>query len=104
VQRRSPGKDHHRALNNGTYGTIRMHQERDYPQRVSGSHLFNPDFAALARPMGMRAARWARSPRRRYKKDSGSTSAGGGWRPISRQEMKKAGRCRPLQSGVSRIT
>jgi acetolactate synthase I/II/III large subunit len=35
-------------LNNGTYGTIRMHQEREYPRHVSGSHLHNPDFAALA--------------------------------------------------------
>jgi acetolactate synthase I/II/III large subunit len=36
------------VVDNGTYGTIRMHQERDYPGRVSGSDLFNPDFAALA--------------------------------------------------------
>jgi acetolactate synthase-1/2/3 large subunit len=35
--------------NNGTYGTIRMHQERDYPGRVSGTDLTNPDFAAFAR-------------------------------------------------------
>jgi acetolactate synthase-1/2/3 large subunit len=39
-------------LNNGTYGTIRMHQEREYPQRVSGSQLANPDFCALARAYG----------------------------------------------------
>ena len=32
-----------------------MHQERDYPGRVSGSDLFNPDFAALARAYGWRA-------------------------------------------------
>ena len=37
------------VVDNGTYGTIRMHQEREYPARVSGSDLFNPDFAALAR-------------------------------------------------------
>jgi acetolactate synthase I/II/III large subunit len=37
------------VVDNGTYGTIRMHQERDFPGRVSGSDLFNPDFAALAR-------------------------------------------------------
>jgi acetolactate synthase-1/2/3 large subunit len=41
------------VVDNGTYGTIRMHQEREYPGRVSGSDLFNPDFAALAR-----AHRW----------------------------------------------
>lgn len=39
-------------LNNGTYGTIRMHQERDYPGRVSGTDLRNPDFAAYARAFG----------------------------------------------------
>ncbi len=44
------------VVDNGTYGTIRMHQERDYPGRVSGSDLFNPDFAAMARAFGWRAA------------------------------------------------
>ncbi|WP_024588740.1 thiamine pyrophosphate-binding protein [Aliihoeflea sp. 2WW] len=39
-------------LNNGIYGTIRMHQERDYPGRVSGTTMKNPDFAALARAYG----------------------------------------------------
>ena len=39
-------------LNNGMYGTIRMHQEREYPQHESGSRLNNPDFAALARAYG----------------------------------------------------
>ena len=43
------------VVDNGTYGTIRMHQERDYPARVSGSDLFNPDFAALAKAYGWRA-------------------------------------------------
>jgi len=37
---------------NGSYGTIRMHQERDYPGRVSGTDLRNPDFAAYARAFG----------------------------------------------------
>jgi acetolactate synthase-1/2/3 large subunit len=36
------------VVNNGMYGTIRMHQERAYPGRVIGSELVNPDFAALA--------------------------------------------------------
>lgn len=44
-------------LNNGMYGTIRMHQEREYPQHVSGSHLQNPDFAALARAYGYAGVR-----------------------------------------------
>ena len=38
--------------NNGTYGTIRMHQERDYPDRVLGTDLRNPDFAALGAAYG----------------------------------------------------
>jgi acetolactate synthase I/II/III large subunit len=40
------------VCNNGRYGTIRMHQERSYPGRVSGTDLANPDFAALARAYG----------------------------------------------------
>ena len=40
------------VVNNGSYGTIRMHQERAYPNRVSGTDLVNPDFAALARAYG----------------------------------------------------
>ncbi len=43
------------VVDNGSYGTIRMHQEREYPGRVSGSDLFNPDFAALARAYGWNA-------------------------------------------------
>ena len=44
-------------LNNGMYGTIRMHQEREYPAHVSGSSLNNPDFAALARAYGYQGVR-----------------------------------------------
>jgi acetolactate synthase-1/2/3 large subunit len=40
------------VVDNGSYGTIRMHQEREFPRRVSGSDLVNPDFAALARAYG----------------------------------------------------
>jgi acetolactate synthase-1/2/3 large subunit len=40
------------VIDNGMYGTIRMHQERTYPSRVSGTTLVNPDFAALARAYG----------------------------------------------------
>ena len=39
-------------IDNGMYGTIRMHQERNYPKRVIGTDLKNPDFAALARAYG----------------------------------------------------
>jgi acetolactate synthase-1/2/3 large subunit len=40
------------VVNNGMYGTIRMHQERHYPGRVVGTDLVNPDFAAYARAFG----------------------------------------------------
>ena len=40
------------VVDNGLYGTIRMHQHRDYPGRVSGTALANPDFAALAASYG----------------------------------------------------
>lgn len=43
------------VVNNGMYGTIRMHQERTYPGRVSGTDLHNPDFAQLARAYGLHA-------------------------------------------------
>jgi acetolactate synthase-1/2/3 large subunit len=36
------------VFNNGMYGTIRMHQEREYPERVIATELANPDYAALA--------------------------------------------------------
>jgi acetolactate synthase I/II/III large subunit len=40
------------VANNGVYGTIRMHQEREYPDRIIGTTLINPDFAAYARSFG----------------------------------------------------
>ncbi|HRJ60586.1 MAG TPA: thiamine pyrophosphate-dependent enzyme, partial [Azospirillaceae bacterium] len=40
------------VINNGMYGTIRMHQERRHPGRVSATNLANPDFAALAQAHG----------------------------------------------------
>ena len=42
-------------FDNGMYGTIRMHQERDYPSHVYGTTLKNPDFAALAKAYGLHA-------------------------------------------------
>jgi acetolactate synthase I/II/III large subunit len=48
-------------FNNRMYGTIRMHQERRYPGRVSGTDLTNPDFAALARAYGAFGARVERT-------------------------------------------
>ena len=43
------------VVNNGMYGTIRMHQERSYPGRVSATDLVNPDFGMLARAYGCHA-------------------------------------------------
>jgi acetolactate synthase-1/2/3 large subunit len=43
------------VVNNGTYGTIRMHQERRYPGRVIATDLLNPDFIALAQSYGAHA-------------------------------------------------
>ena len=40
------------VVNNGVYGTIRMHQQRSYPERPSGTTLQNPDFAGLAQCYG----------------------------------------------------
>jgi acetolactate synthase-1/2/3 large subunit len=45
------------VVDNGSYGTIRMHQEREFPGRVSATDLANPDFASLARAFGGWAAR-----------------------------------------------
>jgi len=39
-------------IDNGVYGTIRMHQEREYPARISGTDLKNPDFAMIAKAYG----------------------------------------------------
>ena len=48
-------------LNNGMFGTIRMHQEREYPQRQAGIELRNPDVAALARAYGYAGAKIAKT-------------------------------------------
>jgi hypothetical protein len=45
------------VFNNGMFGTIRMHQEREYPQHESGSALHNPNFVALAQAYGYAATR-----------------------------------------------
>jgi acetolactate synthase-1/2/3 large subunit len=48
-------------VNNGMYATIRMHQERQFPGRVIGTDLENPDFPALARSYGAHAERVERT-------------------------------------------
>jgi acetolactate synthase-1/2/3 large subunit len=48
-------------LNNASYGTIRMHQEREYPGRVSFTDIENPDFPALARAYGFHGERVTRT-------------------------------------------
>jgi acetolactate synthase-1/2/3 large subunit len=49
------------VVNNGVYGTIRMHQEREYPGRIVGTDIVNPDFVAFARAYGLHAARVERA-------------------------------------------
>ena len=49
------------VVDNGMYGTIRMHQEREYPGRVYATDLANPDFAALARAYGAHGETVART-------------------------------------------
>jgi acetolactate synthase-1/2/3 large subunit len=51
------GKSIISLLNNSMYGTIRMHQEREFPEHSSGSQLHNPDFVALAQAYGYAATR-----------------------------------------------
>ncbi|MEM8707153.1 MAG: thiamine pyrophosphate-dependent enzyme [Actinomycetota bacterium] len=49
------------VFDNGMYGTIRAHQERTYPQRISGTPIVNPDFVRLAEAYGMHAERVERT-------------------------------------------
>lgn len=49
------------VVNNGMLGTIRMHQEREYPGRISATQLRNPDFVALARAFGAHGERVERT-------------------------------------------
>ena len=49
------------VVNNGIYATIRMHQEREYPNRVIGTDMINPDFVMLAKAHGAHAERVERS-------------------------------------------
>ena len=46
-------------LDNAMYGTIRMHQEREYPGRISATQLKNPDFKAYAQPLAAMASGWS---------------------------------------------
>ena len=45
------------VVNNASYGTIRMHQEREFPGRVSGTEIKNPDLVQVARAYGFEAVR-----------------------------------------------
>ena len=65
------------VVDNGSYGTIRMHQEREYPGRVSGSDLGNPDFAALARAFGWWAASASTRPPTSSRRSSPRSHAAG---------------------------
>ncbi len=69
------------VVDNGGYGTIRMHQEREYPGRVSATGLANPDFAALGRAMLLLErhrdtnGRFRTRPRPRHGRDGRSPAA-----------------------------
>ncbi|MFL2801723.1 MAG: thiamine pyrophosphate-dependent enzyme, partial [Paracoccaceae bacterium] len=45
------------VVNNSSYGTIRMHQEKHYPKRVIGTNIKNPDFVSLSKSMGAKAVK-----------------------------------------------
>ena len=45
------------VFNNSMFGTIRMHQEKNYPERISGTELTNPDFVPMAESYGLHASR-----------------------------------------------
>jgi acetolactate synthase I/II/III large subunit len=78
------------VVDNGVYGTIRMHQEREYPGRVSGTTLHNPDFAALARAYGGWAA---------------TVEATGGFAPALNDAMSRTGlRLLHLKTDPDRIS
>ena len=59
------------VVDNGMYGTIRMHQEREYPARVSGTDLANPDFAALRAGVRRGTASGRDAPRSSRRRSSG---------------------------------
>lgn len=65
------------VVNNGSYGTIRMHQERDYPARVSGTVLENPDFTTLAAAYGFHGERVSRTEDFAAALDRGLAAKGG---------------------------
>jgi acetolactate synthase-1/2/3 large subunit len=78
------------VVDNGSYGTIRMHQERDYPERISGTELVNPDFAALARAYGA----WAET-----------VAANGEFAPALERAMREKGvKLLHLRTDVEQIT
>ncbi|MEL6549831.1 MAG: thiamine pyrophosphate-dependent enzyme [Pseudomonadota bacterium] len=65
------------VVNNGSYGTIRMHQERTYPARVSGTELENPDFPALAEAYGFLGLRVTETEAFAPALDAGLAAPGG---------------------------
>ena len=80
-------------LDNGIYGTIRAHQERTYPGRVSGTTMANPDFAMLARAYGY--------PRRARRADRGLPRR---LRPRARLPDRRRARPRHLPRGADPAT
>ncbi len=68
------------VINNGRYGTIRAHQEREFPKRLSGTELTNPDFCAFARSFGAKA--WRAETFAEFEAAFGDAQATGGVRLI----------------------
>ena len=66
------------VLNNGLYGTIRMHQERTYPGRVSGTTLENPDFVAIGKAYDFNADRVSETAQFAAAFGRGGEAGGGG--------------------------
>ena len=82
------------VVDNGMLGTIRMHQERHYPGRVSGTELVNPDFAALAR--GLRRVRRAGRAHRRLPRGARARAHGRPARPAPPRRRPRGAHSAPV--------
>ena len=86
------------VIDNGSYGTIRMHQERHYPGRPVGTELANPDFVAFARSFGLSACSVTdadRADRRGYRRRLGRPPDARARAAVPRAAEAAAGLTRP---------
>ena len=89
------------VVNNNMYGTIRMHQEREYPEHVSGTELRNPDFAALARAYGAEGLTVRSLEGFQSAVEAARTGTGSPWRRLLRQPaQQQALSARPVRRQV----